>query len=226
LLAPSVEQIAAIYDGLYQDDSDQILSLHPSQAIGRSLGNAQAASERYLGRCDIQVVDSETISAGLGFLVEAALDTAERGGSLDDAVRMVRAMIPRIYMLFFQDDLTFLEQHGLITRSQAILGNMLGVIAFLTMEEGRLIPMEKVRNRTKALEKTVEFVAEFTHLDRIAILQANPMPNEDTRWITERIQTLHPNTPISLADYGPSTANLVGDNGLGLMVLESAAEPL
>jgi DegV family protein with EDD domain len=226
VLAPSVEQMAAIYGQLYEHEVDQILSLHPSKAVGRSLQNARTASERFLGRCDIHVIDSETISAGLGMLIEASLEAAQKGASLDDAVRLVRALIPRIYMLFFQDDLTFLERHGLITRSQAILGNMLGVIAFLTMEDGRLIPMEKVRNRPKALEKTVEFVAEFTQLERIALLQPSSRPNEDSNWIIERIQALHPSTSISLADYGPSSASLVGNNGLGLIVLESEQEPL
>ncbi len=226
VLPPSVEQMSAIYGRLYQQETDQILSLHPAQGIGRAWQHAQSASERYLGRCDIQVIDTESISAGLGMVVEAALEAAEAGASLDEAVRLVRGMIPRLYLVFFQDDLTFLERHSLITRSQAILGNMLGVIAFLTMEEGRLIPMEKVRNRPKALEKTVEFVAEFTALEKVFLLQPTPHPSEDSRWINERVASLHPNTPVKLADYGPATATLVGSKGLGLIVLESDEEPL
>lgn len=226
VLPPSVEQMATIYGELYRGGSDQILSLHPSHALGRGWQNAQSASERYLGRCDIQVIDTESISAGLGLIVEAALAAAEDGATLDEAVRLVRGMIPRLYMVFFQENLTFLERHALITRSQAILGNMLGVIAFLTMEQGRIIPMEKVRNRPKALEKTVEFVAEFTHLEEIFLLQPTPHPSEDSRWITERVNSLHPDLPVHIADYGPTTATLVGDNGLGLIVLESDEEPL
>jgi fatty acid-binding protein DegV len=114
-----------------------------------------------------------------------------------------------------------LERQGLITRSQGILGNMLGVIAFLTMEDGRLIPMEKVRSRPRALEKLVEFVAEFAHLEHIALLQPTPESSEDAAWVAERVQGLHPNTPLTFADYGPTTAALVGPNSLGVVVLES-----
>lgn len=222
---PSVEELASIYSDLYQK-TDQILSLHTAPAASRILPNAHRASERFLGRCDIQVVDSQSLSAGLGLMVQAAVEAAEQGASLDSIVRLVRGMIPRVYMVLFVDDLMYLERQGLITRPQAILGNMLGVIAFLTMEDGRLIPMEKVRSRIRALEKVVEFVAEFTALDHIAIVQPSQGLSEDGRWMKERLQSLHPNTPLTHTDYGPVTASLVGRNGMGVIVLEAQEELL
>lgn len=222
---PGVEELASIYADLYQE-TDQILSLHTAPAASRILPNAHRASERLLGRCDIQVVDSKSLSAGLGLMVQAAVEAAERGETLDNIVRLVRGMIPRVYMVLFVDDLTYLERQGLITRSQAILGNMLGVIAFLTMEDGRLIPMEKVRSRIRALEKVVEFVAEFTALDHIAILQPTQTLSEDARWMKEQLLALHPDTPLTHSDYGPVTASLIGRNGLGVIVLEAEEELL
>ncbi|MGA9533961.1 MAG: DegV family protein [Anaerolineales bacterium] len=218
--APSTEDFARIYGALFEE-SDQILSIHTATAAADSYANALSASERYLGRCDIQVVDSQTLSAGLGLLVELAVRAAEDDQPLDEIVRLVRGMIPRLYMVFFLDDLMHLERQGLITRSQGILGNMLGVIAFLTMEDGHLIPMEKVRSRPRALEKLVEFVAEFTHLDHIAILQPTPDSTEDAAWVAERVDGLHPGTPLTFTDYGPTTAALVGSNSLGVVVVES-----
>lgn len=222
---PSVDRIAEIYGDLHQK-TNQILSLHTANSASRLLGNAQRASERFLGRCDIQVLDSKSLSAGLGLMVQAAVEAAERGDSLESIVRLVRGMIPRVYLVFFLDDLMHLERQGLITRSQAILGNMLGVIAFLTMEDGRLIPMEKVRSRVRALEKVVDFVAEFSHLEHIAVLQPTQASTDDGRWIREQLQEMHPNTPLTYVDYGPTTASLVGRNGLGVVVLETEDELL
>lgn len=222
---PSVEELAQTYGRIFRE-SNEILSLHTAPAVSRALHNAKQASQRYLGRCDIHVVDSQTVSAGLGLLVEAALKAAERGQPLEDVVRVVRSMIPRLYLVAFLDDLSYLERHSLITRSQAILGNMLGVIAFLTMEDGNLIPMEKVRSRPRALEKLVEFVAEFTALDHIALLQPTARGTDDGLWVADRLETLHPETRLTFADYGPSTATMVGPNSLGVIVLESQDEVL
>lgn len=222
---PSPEVMGQIYAELFRD-TNQILSLHSAPSVSRALHYARSASESFLGRCDIQVVDSQSLSAGLGLLVQAAVEAAEQGRSLDAILRLVRGMIPRLYVVFFLEDLTHLERYGLVSRSQAILGNMLGVIAFLTMEDGRLIPMEKVRSRARALEKLVEFVSEFTHLDHISILQPGPDRSQDSHWVAERLDGLHPNTPMSFADYGPALATLVGDSSLGIVVLESVADPL
>lgn len=223
--APSVDQVADIYADLHKQ-TDQIISLHTAPAASRVLTSAQRASERFLGRCDIEVLDSQSLSAGLGLMVQVAVEAADRGESLEQIVRRIRGMIPRVYLMFFLDDLTYLERQGLITRSQAILGNMLGVIAFLTMEDGRLIPMEKVRSRVRALEKVVEFVAEFASLEHMALLQPTQAKTEDARWISEHLDELHPETPLMYADYGPTTASLIGRNGLGVVVLEAEDELL
>lgn len=216
---PGPSTFAQIYRRLHKE-TDQIVSIHTAAAASQISQIALAASEEFLGRCRIQVIDSGSMSFGLGLLVQAAVSAAEAGLSLDDVVRIVRGMIPRLYMIFFVDDLKHLERHGLISHSQAVLGNMLGVIAFLTMEDGRLIPMEKVRTRTRALEKLVEFVAEFSDLEHIAVLHGMLPSDEDTRWLDERLEALHPGVPISHADYGPTMATLVGANSLGVFVLE------
>lgn len=217
--APSPTTFAQIYRRLHKE-TDQIVSIHTAAAASQITHNALAASEEFLGRCRIQVIDSGSMSFGLGLLVQAAVHAAEAGQSFDDVVRVVRGMIPRLYMIFFVDDLQHLERHGLIAHSQAVLGNMLGVIAFLTMEDGRLIPMEKVRTRTRALEKLVEFVAEFSDLDSIAVLHGMQQADDDMRWLDERLEALHPGVSVAHADYGPTMATLVGANSLGVFVLE------
>jgi DegV family protein with EDD domain len=216
---PSLSQFVRTYQDLHRQ-TDQIVSLHTASAASLAYANALTASEQLLGRCEIQVIDSQTMSFGLGLLVQAALDAAQSGQSLDEIVRIVRGMIPRLYMIFFLDDLTHLQRHNLVSRSQAVLGNMLGVIAFLTMEDGRLIPMEKVRSRPRALEKLIEFVAEFSDLEHIAVLHGLRLDREGIGWLDERLSALHSGVPISHADYGPTMGTLVGSDSLGVIVLE------
>jgi DegV family protein with EDD domain len=222
---PSVEQLIEVYSRL-QKETDEIVSIHTSAGINSGFRNAVKASEGFRGRCEIQVIDSTSMSAGLGLLTSTAAAAAEAGSSLEDVVRVVRGVIPRLYIVFFLDDLAYLERNGLVSRSQAILGNMLKVLPFLTIEHGRLIPMEKVRTRIRAQEKLIEFVTEFSDIEQLGILHSTPEPDEEALLVAERLEALYPATPIRYVNYGPAAATYVGLNGLGLVVLESAGEAL
>ncbi len=222
-IPPSVETLGEIYSRLHRE-ADHILSIHTSSRLAATYANARQASQQFLGRCDIQVIDSGSISVGLGLLVEAATRAAARGADFEDIVRIVRGMIPRLYMVFFLEQLDYLERLGRLSRSQAILGNMLGIIPFLTLEEGDVIPMEKVRSRPRAVEKLIEFVSEFSNIQHLAILQSDPRPTEESRQIAERLQAINPTTPITINCYGASVATCIGPDCLGVVVLESEEE--
>ena len=225
VLSPSMEQIAEIYRQL-QGETDQIISIHTSRSITQTYENAVKASEEFRGRCDIQVIDSESMSVGLGMLVQAAVESIAKGAQFEETVRIIRGMIPRLYLVFFLEDLFYLEKNKLVSKSQALLGNMLGIIPFLTIEHGRMIPMEKVRSRPRALEKLVEFVSEFSITEQLAVLHHAESPDEEALIVGERLQGIYPQTSISFLQYSPSVATHIGLNGLGVAVLESQEEAL
>ena len=195
---PSQDKFAELYDKLRRD-TDQILSIHTSSLINPVAANAHSASQQYLGRCNIQVIDSQSFSVGLGLLVQAAADAVAQGEKFDEIIRIVRGMIPRLYAIFAVDNLAYLEHNQMITRSQAILGSMLGVIALLTIEDGKIIPMEKVRTRARAIEKMVEFSSEFSSVAHIAILQNSLRTADEARTLKDRLRALYRNTPITMA---------------------------
>ncbi len=219
LLAPSVERLTEIYTRLSRE-TDQILSIHLSRQMHSTWQNAKAATQSLLGRCDITVLDSETASVGQALLVEAAAKYAETTTSLDDVVRLVRRMIPRIYSIFYVETLHYLRRAGLVSESQAILGTMLGIKPFLTIEEGELIAMEKVRTRAQALDKLVEFVTEFSGLDHVVILQNTAHPTDYTRQLQERLALEYAAKPVPVIMYNPSLASFIGPDAMGMVVFE------
>src|SRR3972149_765333 len=90
---PSTERMAEAY-GQLALETDQIVSIHASAHINPTVHNAQAASQKFLGRCSIQVVDSQTLSSGLGLLVEAA-GRVGRGGAWRGGKAAVPPRAPR-----------------------------------------------------------------------------------------------------------------------------------
>jgi DegV family protein with EDD domain len=207
LHAPAADDFRAIYGSLIKS-TDKILSLHISSKLSQTSARAKTAAEDYLGRCQIVTLDSWTTSVGLGILVQAAAQAANEGKSLGDIVRIVRGMISHIYAVFFVDTLDYLEHSGLIGKSQSILGTMLGIKPFLSIEEGEIIP--------------IEFASEFTHIDRGVILQSGKTPTDDTRLLLEQLEMACPGLKFPVMRYGPTLACQLGPDSLGIFIYEGS----
>jgi len=222
--APTPKSFAAVYEEVCQQNGS-VVSIHVSSRLSRTWHNARAGADEVLGRCKIHIIDSLSTSIGLGLLVEAAAKAAESGASQEDIVRIVRGMIPRMYAVFFIETMEFLANAERIGKAQAVLGAMLGIKPFLTLEDGDLVPMEKVRTRQQAIEKLVEFVVEFSNIENLAILQSSAVPGEDTRLLLERLALEFPGRTWPVLAYRPSLATFVGPNAMGVMVFEGEGEP-
>ena len=223
LLPPDEQQFAQVYARLNRE-TDRILSLHISRQMHTTWQNARAATQTLLGRCEIAVVDSQTASVGLALLVEAAAKMAEETDSLDDIVRAVRAMMGHIYAIFYVESLDYLHRNGLVSESQAILGAMLGIKPFLTIEEGELITMEKVRTRAQAIDKLIEFVTEFSSVEHLVILQNTAHITEQTRNLQERLAIEFSARPFPVTVYSPSLGTFIGPDAMGIIVLDNDIE--
>jgi len=190
------------------------------------VAHARQAADEFLGGNKIVVIDSLTTSIGLGWLVEAAAEAAANGAALDEIVRIVRGMITHMYAVFFVDQLDYLERNGRLSKSQAVLGTMLGIKPFLTIEDGEIIPMEKVRTREKAIDKLVEFVSEFSNIERVAIMQSGQQPTEDTRLLLDRLEQTFPGQYFPVMTYGPGLACQIGPDSVGVFIYEGFGKEL
>jgi DegV family protein with EDD domain len=222
--APTPEQFAAVYEELHKS-STQIISIHASGKLSHVPHNARLGADNFQGRCKIIVIDSLSTSIGLGVLVEAAALAVERGETFDEVVKLVRGMVPRLYTVFFIETMDYLAQAGRIGKAQAVLGQMLGIKPFLTLEEGDIVPMEKVRTRAQAIEKMVEFVIEFSDIEQMGILQSSPQPTEDTRLLLERLALEFPGREWPVLAYGPALATLLGPDAMGVIIYEGESDP-
>jgi DegV family protein with EDD domain len=216
---PTVEQFRQVYAQLSQS-TDRILSIHVSSKLNQTCANARSAADHFLGRCEIVVIDSWTISLGLSILTQAVAHAVRQNYSLDDIVRLARGMIPHLYAVFFTETLEYLERENHLSKSQAILGTMMGIKPFLAIEEGEIVPMEKARTRDKAIDKLVEFVNEFSNVEQIAIVQSPLRASTDSRYLLDRLQTNFSQYTFDTITYGPTLGTFIGPASLGLIVYE------
>lgn len=219
LSAPPTSEFEAVYKQLNRT-TDQICVLIHSQHFTDTFAHARAARRSLLGRCEIAVIDSLTTSVGLGYLVEALAEAADAGASLEEIVRIARGTIPRIYSVYYVDQLDYVQRSGLIGETQAILGTMLSIKPLLTIEDGRMIAMEKVRTHSQAIDKTIEFVTEFTHIEKLCIVQNTLRITDRTRMLQDRLALELSKLQYPVLLYEPLIASLIGPDALGMAVLE------
>jgi DegV family protein with EDD domain len=219
---PSVDDFAEVYQQLLFDTSD-IISIHPSDRLTRAAHHARRAADVYRGRANITVLDSQTIGLGLNVLVRAVSDFASEGYVLDDIVKLARGIIPHIYGAFVTQDLQHMARSGTLRPAQAALGDLLGVIPFLSIEEGEIAAIEKVRSSERALEKLVEFAAEFDEPQELAILQLSARPNDQTLALVELLKGAFPALDdIAIRPCGATVGSIIGSTGIGIMIYEVA----
>lgn len=223
LIAPTVSDYINVLAPLTHE-SDHIIVLPMAHGLSKSWLHAQTAAETLLGRCEIVVIDSMTTSVGLGMLVEEAAQAAEQMDSLEGVVRVVRGAVPRVYAVFYVETLDYLYRGNLIGEAQAILGRILGIKPFLTIEEGELIPMEKVRTRAQAVDKLIEFVTEFALLSQLVIVQNTPHITEQTRLLQDRLALEFGGRDFPVMMYGPTLGTHLGPDGVGIIVYENEEE--
>ncbi len=199
-------------------ETDQILSIHLSSKLSPVCELARTAAAALRAHAQIVVIDSETISRGLGMMVRCAAETAARGASLTETARLVRGLIGATFFSFFVDDLAYLERDGRIRPSQAFLGSLFGIKPLLEIREGNLVVMEKVRTQLDMVEKLFNFISEFAYLKEIALLQNNN--TQVATALLERLEAAYPHLPIFTDMYGPTLATFIGPSALGVIVRE------
>ena len=154
-------------------------------------------------------------------LVQIAAEAASQGASLKEIERCLRASIPRVYLLLCIPELTYLAQSGHMDYAQALVGEMMGILPIFTFEDGRLVPMEKVRSPRHLFEAFQDFMGEFEAPARIALINSSGRGSLRTSPLRQFVLDTFPETLFSEHPLQPHLAAMFGPRTIGLVVLES-----
>ncbi|HET7580907.1 MAG TPA: DegV family protein [Bacillales bacterium] len=109
---------------------------------------------------DFDTIDSKGASIGEGFMVLDAARMAKEGKSKQEILDRTRRNIEQMDYLFTVDNLEYLQRGGRIGKAAAFFGGLLNIKPLLSVEEGKLVPIEKIRGRKKVYPRIVELLKE------------------------------------------------------------------
>ncbi|MBN1875895.1 MAG: DegV family protein [Anaerolineae bacterium] len=197
--------------------TDTILGIFVSSALSGTFASAMLAKQS-LPELNIELVDSRSLSMGLGFYVMAAVHMAQQGVTMEEILEHLQQMQSRMHILFAVDTLDYLHRGGRIGGAAHLLGTMLNLKPLLTIVDGRVESLEKVRSRRKSLKRMLEIVEERLQGRRppeLAVVHTGEQEDVDllVDWINERLrpQQLYTGvlTPVVGTHGGPGTVAVV-----------------
>jgi DegV family protein with EDD domain len=162
-LPTTAQPAAAWFEEAYGDaedsGADAVVSIHLSAELSGTYNVARKVAEE--SSIPVTVVDSRLVSGGLALVVLAALRAAERDAAVADVVAASERVAEDVAMYFVVDDLEYLRRGGRLTGAQKVVGSMLRVKPVLTIRDGRVEPMEKVRTWSRAIERIGELAGDY-----------------------------------------------------------------
>ncbi|KGR80567.1 DegV family protein [Ureibacillus manganicus] len=109
---------------------------------------------------NLKIVDTKCASLGYGLVVKEAVALRNSGLSLDELTSRTETIASHMTQLFTVEKLDYLAAGGRISKSSAFIGGLLSIKPILHVEDGKLIPLEKIRGRKKAIQRIIDIMVE------------------------------------------------------------------
>ena len=198
---PTPQDFADVYQKLCTE-TDGIISIHVSSKLSATCSSALRGRELVETECPIEVVDSQSVTMGLGLLTIVATTAARSGKNLQQVAEKIKQIIPSIHLLGLFDTLKYLALGGRIGKAKALLGSVLSVKPMLTMKDGELEPAGQVRNRANGMDGLFDFVKKAINIQDLAIVYSTTPDEAQT--LAERMSSIFTKERIRLTRLGPA----------------------
>jgi len=216
-IQPSPQDFATVYQTV-ASEADGIVSIHISSKLSGTCNSALQGKEMIEKGCPIEVIDSQSVTVGLGLIDIAAAKMAKAGESLSSVVKEVEKMMPNIHLLNLLDTLKYLALGGRIGKAKALLGSILNVKPLITLKEGEVVPAGQVRSRSKGIERLFSFVESASNIEDLAIAY-NTTPDE-AQALAERLGSLFTKETVKVVRLGTTLGVHMGPGSLAVGLRE------
>jgi len=204
---------------------ERIISLQISSTLSGTFASAQQAAE-LLGGDRVHVIDSRTVSASLAMLAIGVQRRLERGTTDEEIDALVARYATGHKLLFTVNTLEYLAKGGRIGRAAALAGNLLNVKPILTIRDGEVVPLKKVRGNHKAFAAFRELFEETSGDSKtLRVGIAHAVAPERMEALRELVAHLRPHAQIEIATtLGAVVGTHAGPGTVGFFWYDDATD--
>lgn len=211
-------------------NGDSIIYIGLSTALSGTCQSADIAKTEVLEKypeADISIIDTLSVSSGLGLLVHYAAQMRAAGKSKDEIVSWIEENKLKVAHLFTVDDLEHLKRGGRLSSASAFVGSLLNIKPLLFVNDsGKLVPYDKARGRKKALHNLVDTLAKHIESpeDQIIFISHGDCL-EEAKQLELKIREAIPIKDVIISMVGTTVGSHAGPGTLALFFLADTRKP-
>ena len=206
------------FEGAFAAGADAIVCVTVGSGLSGTFKSAQVARDLLADR-EIHLVDSKSASMGEGLLVILAAELAQTGVPADGIARTIEGRADDVLVAVCLDTLEYLKKGGRISGPQAAIGSLLGVKPIISIKDGAVDTVDRVRTRTKARARAIEFIM-TDPIERLSVLHT---VSPDVAAFRTELEAHAPGgidpSRVSVDLVGPSVGPHLGPGAVGAAVL-------
>jgi DegV family protein with EDD domain len=211
--APSAGAFQEAFLAAAEDGCDGVLCIDLSSGVSATYQAAVTAAKAVGDRIPVQVVDSRSLTMGLGLMVLDLADLAGAGADLDQLSERAHALISRTHVFGVVDTLEHLEKGGRIGGARALLGSLLSIKPVVTLVDGVVEEESKQRTRARSLRYLAEKARNAPPISRMAVSNGAATDIDEFLPMLDGVQLEH---PLVVTDLGPVVGTHAGPGTVGL----------
>jgi DegV family protein with EDD domain len=159
--APSPGQFVETFKQAFDSGAESVLCLNISSEMSATYASARQAAEMLPGK-RIEVVDTHSLAMGEGYMVLAAAEAVASGATIEEAIAAADDVRSRTFIFGALPTLKYIAMSGRVSSLAAGMAGLLDIKPILTLNNGKLVLLEKIRTQSKAWNRAVELTIEKT----------------------------------------------------------------
>ena len=217
--APSPGAFEQRFRSLAEAGADGVVCINLSSRLSGTMQSAQVAAKELDGEFPVTVIDSLSVTMGLGSQCLAASRLAADGADLDTIVAAVNDRATKTRIFGTLDTLEHLRRGGRIGGAQAMLGSVLSIKPVIEVRDGVVVEAGKVRTRSKSIQQLADKLMAATNPQDVFAFHAQA-PDLDE--LLDRMSAKVPRDSIEVGELGPVIGTHGGPRTLGLGWLDGS----
>ena len=210
--APSPGEFAEVYERLARD-YEGCVSIHIGAELSATAEAARVGPQSVDG-FKVNVIDSQSVSMPIAFLCRVAAESE----TLEAATSAVEERAPKCRVLALLDTLRYLEMGGRLSRAQAMIGTMLDLKPLLLVTENAEIkPVDRVRTRSRAIPRMVDFFRTQLPVEYVAVMHAQAP--EDAERVAADLRKEFGELDIPVGQIGCVLGTHTGPKAMGIVYI-------